>query len=714
MSASTIVGDCPQPAAASGSTALQPAVFAGATFASAFLLFQVQPLIGKFILPWFGGSPAVWTTCMLFFQVVLFLGYAYAHATCRWLSPRGQMRLHLVLLGLALLSLPIAPDVSWKPSDSEQPAWRILLLLAATIGMPYFVLSSTGPLLQAWFGRVSPGRSQYRLYSLSNAGSLLALISFPLFVEPAWASTFQARLWSNGFVVFGLLCGTCAWWAGNAWIAETSPGNTAASDEPAPTLRRRALWLILPGCSCLMLLATTNAVCQNVAPIPFLWVVPLALYLLSFIICFDHARWYRRGPVAAATLVAVWLVAGLDEWPDWFGLSLGTLEQLLAYFAALFGVCMVCHGEVVRSRPSAKYLTEFYLMLSAGGALGGIFVSLVAPALFTTYFECQIGLVLSFVVAGVVGCCALERHLRGAKHRLASHKKSLIIGTIIGEIAALVLIVQWQFQFNDALYRARNFYGTVVVVEDSTDEETTEPFRALVCGSIYHGRQWTAAEKRSLPTCYYHETTAPGLAFAKLQSQPKIRAGVIGLGVGTLATFLRPHDEMRIYEINPEVETIARTYFTYLSDCRGKCNVVLGDARLVLEREAPQQFDILVLDAFTSDAPPVHLLTKEAFEIYLKHLKPDGLLVANVTNSYLDLAPVVERVGSELNLEAVRIRTPPNSAQLHYRTDYVVLSRNVSCLELHAAGTDVAVEAPVEAPLWTDQFSNLYQVLRDE
>jgi hypothetical protein len=462
-----------------------------------------------------------------------------------------------------------------------------------------------------------------------------------------------------------------------------------------------------------MLLATTNEVCQNVAPIPFLWVVPLALYLSSFIICFDHARWYRRGPIAAATLVAVWLVAGLDEWPDWFGLSLGTQEELLAYFAALFGVSMVCHGEVVRSRPSAKYLTEFYLMLSAGGALGGIFVSLVAPALFTTYFECQIGLILSFVVAAVAGWRALEGHLRCTKHRLASCARPLVIVTIVGEMAALVVIVQWQFQFTDAIYRARNFYGTVVVA-DSTTEETTEPYRALACGSVYHGRQWTAAAKRSLPTCYYHEATAPGLAFARLQSRLKIRAGVIGLGVGTLATFLRPADEMRVYEINPEVETIARTYFTYLRDCRGKCEVVMGDARLVLEREAPQQFDILILDAFTSDAPPVHLLTKEAFEIYLKHLKPDGLLVANVTNTYLDLAPVVERVGRELKLKALRIRTPANSARLYYRTDYVVLGRDVPVLGDQLSGASAAVDDSIEAPLWTDQFSNLYQVLRED
>jgi predicted O-methyltransferase YrrM len=712
MSSSTVVSDGRQIAIVSGNTAWQPAVFAGATFFSAFLLFQVQPLIGKFILPWFGGSPAVWTTCMLFFQVVLFLGYAYAHATCRWLSLRGQMRLHLALVAVALLSLPIMPDVSWKPSDSEQPAWRILLLLAVTIGLPYFVLSSTGPLLQAWFGRVSPGRSQYRLYSLSNAGSLLALVSFPLLVEPAWTSTFQARLWSNGFVVFGLLCVLCAWWAGHAPTASPSAGAQATGDEPAPAWRRRALWLLLPGCSCLMLLATTNEVCQNVAPIPFLWVVPLALYLVSFIICFDHARWYRRGPIAAATLVAIWLVAGLNEWPDWFGLSLGTRVQLLAHFAALFGVCMVCHGELVRSRPAAKYLTEFYLMLSAGGALGGIFVSLLAPVLFTTYFEWPIGLVLSFVVAAVAGWCALERPRRGAKHLLAPCARPLVIVNIVGGIAALVLIVQWQFQFTEALYEARNFYGTLFVA-DSTSGQTAEPYRALICGSITHGRQWTAAAKRSLPTCYYHEATAPGLAFARLQSRPKIRAGVIGLGVGTLATFLRPADEMRIYEINPEVQTIARTYFTFLSDCRGKCDVVLGDARLELEREAPQQFDILILDAFTSDAPPVHLLTKEAFEIYLKHLKPHGLLVVHVTNTYLDLAPVVERVGSELKLKARRIRTPANYARLHYRTDYVVLGRDAPALGEQPAEESAAVDDSVEAPLWTDQFSNLYQVLRD-
>jgi hypothetical protein len=387
---------------------------------SAFLLFQIQPLISKFILPWFGGSPAVWTTCMLFFQCLLFCGYAYAHLTSRLLSGRGQALLHLGLIVAAVMMLPITPDAGWKPKPGMDPTWRILGLLAVSVGLPYFVLSATGPLGQAWFSRAYARRSPYRLYALSNFGSLAALLPFPVFFEPAFAADVQAWLWSASFVVFGLLCaGAAVWiWRNRGDRPMGRNTNELASDDQsppasnAPTIGRRILWLALPAAASLMLLATTSQACQNVAVVPLLWVVPLALYLLTFIICFDHERWYRRGTYCAVAAALVFLSAGGADWlsdviPELipaidaksFGLNL--VQQRILYFATMFMVCMVCHGELVRLRPSALHLTEYYLMIAAGGALGGAFVSLVAPRIFPGYWEWNLGLVISFLVVTI-------------------------------------------------------------------------------------------------------------------------------------------------------------------------------------------------------------------------------------------------------------------------------------------------------------------------
>ena len=383
---------------------------------SAFLLFQVQPLISKFILPWFGGSPAVWTTCMLFFQSLLFCGYAYAHLTSRLLSCRGQAILHLVLIAAAIVLLPIAPDESWKPTPEMEPTWRILGLLAVSVGLPYFVLSATGPLGQAWFSRAYRQRSPYRLYALSNFGSLAALITFPILFEPAFAADVQASLWSGAFILFGVLCAGVAIWMwrnrGGEHVRLEQQCDTSSDGSPAnaadkPNVGRRILWLALPACASLMLLATTNQACQNVAVVPFLWVVPLALYLLTFIICFDHERWYRRGPFASVAAALVFLSAGGDDWivdlvssliPSISAraIRLDFFQTRILYFATLFMVCMVCHGELVRLRPKARYLTEFYLMIAAGGALGGVLVSLVAPRVFPGFWEWNIGLLRNF------------------------------------------------------------------------------------------------------------------------------------------------------------------------------------------------------------------------------------------------------------------------------------------------------------------------------
>lgn len=700
-------------------------IYSGAILLSAFLLFQVQPMISRMILPWFGGIPAVWTTAMLFFQIILFLGYFYAHLSAKLFGERNQAAAHLAILALALACLPILPDVTWRPIANDDPTWRILGLLGATVGIPYFVLSTTGPLLQAWFAKSCPGVSPYRLYSLSNVGSLAALLSYPFVFEPNWDLPMQARMWSCGFGMFALLCGACAIVMVRAvrhnrhralvtdvgfidGVADTeTPVHAPLADAP-PTWIQRGLWVALPAVASLMLLSTTNFVCDDVAPVPLLWVIPLTLYLLTFIICFDHERWYRRGPISLATLLFVCVSTVRYVRLDALPLELSFEQDLLLYFATMFGVCLVCHGEVVRLKPSASHLTEFYLLLSAGGALGGILVSLVAPHLFATHMEWDCSLLLAYWICAATGWLAFRDWLP-AQAGAAGAGRVLAIGGAIGTVSGLALtaLVLLTEESEGVIHESRNFYGVVAVVEKDT-HDSQKHNRLFASGTKRHGRQYLAPNLRRLPLAYYGETTAPGVVLREMAARrPALRVGLIGLGVGTIATYARPADTFRFYEINPEVEVIARRYFTYLDDCRGTCEVVLGDARLQMEREPPQNYDVLVLDAFTGDSVPVHLLTKEAFEIYRRHLKPDGVMVVHITNQYLDLKPPVCRLAHEFGFRAERRQTDGSAGEFHYRTEYLVLT---------PCGSHVATP-PADAlaePLWTDHYSNLFQILKDD
>ena len=697
-------------------------VFALAIFISAFLLFQVQPLISKYILPWFGGSPGVWTTAMLFFQVLLFLGYTYSHLTSRLLSLRGQTLLHLALLLVAVLTLPIIPKEAWKPTAEAEPTWRILGLLAATVGLPYFLLSSTGPLLQAWFARAYVGRSPYRLYALSNVGSLLALLSYPVVIEPFLELPRQAGLWSAGFVAYVLTVGWCAVWGLRTAVArqQVLPASEVAREEEddaagAPSWLRRGFWVALPSLGSLMLLATTNHICQDVAVVPFLWVIPLGLYLLSFVICFDHERWYRRGGWAVVAAVLIFLTAGKSHLALIDDLSLP--QELAMYLAAMFATCMICHGELVRVRPGTRHLTEFYLLMSAGGALGGVFASLVAPRVFTTFYEWNLGLLAGFTVALWVGCQAvaqvwLRRNVVSPLAWFSSRGSALACSAIlVGGGVALYYIMVWEQPEAGALYRARNFYGRVAVWELRQDKPA-QHHRAFYSGSENHGRQFVQPNQRQRPIAYFAEHTGVGRTLQCAGRRGPLRVGVVGLGVGTLAAYARPGDLYRFYEINPEVTHIARTWFYFLADCEGRCEVVGGDGRLALEQEQDEPFDVLVLDAFSGDSVPVHLLTREAFEIYLRRLKPHGYLVVNITNWSLDLSPVLRSLADYFQIHTTRIVTRRDEEQLLFPTDYVVLAREAADLAPLPPELPKEYDPPRVVRLWTDHFSNLFQILK--
>jgi SAM-dependent methyltransferase len=669
-------------------------LYAATIFLSAFLLFQVQPLIAKTILPWFGGTAAVWTVCMLFFQLLLLAGYVYSHAYVRVRAPVRRY-VHLALLAVAAATLPLAASAGWKPSGGEDPTWRIFGLLATSVGLPYFVLSTTGPLVQAWYARSHPGATPYRLFALSNLGSMLALLSYPLLVEPLLALGRQAALWSAGFVLFALLCAGLAW-RSRAVDAPASP----AEEAERPGLALQTLWAALAACASTLLLAFTSHMTLNIAAIPFLWVLPLALYLLSFVLCFEASGWYRRWlflPLLAAGLAAVCVTLTQSNPSIW------TLIPL--YSATLFVACMTCHGELARSKPHPRYLTGFYLMLALGGALGGVVVGLLAPNVFDDLYELPLGMA---ALCGLVMLALLRDRASVLHGKWGAAWRFAFLGATIALCVALTRT--YRESSADTRATSRNFYG-VLNVRDSG--EGPEAMRVLSHGTIIHGKQFLEEDRRDWPTTYYGPTSGAGVALIDARTRGPVRVGVVGLGAGTLAAYGRAGDTFRFYDINPQVVELARSEFSFLKDSAARVEVELGDARLSLEREAPQNYDLIALDAFSSDSIPVHLLTVEAFRAYLRHLGPRGVLAVHISNRYLDLVPVVQQAARALSLELRQVENEDDDEAGVYRSDWLLLSASPAAFDstlLKAAAK--RVDAAPRVGLWTDDYSDLYRILK--
>jgi SAM-dependent methyltransferase/MFS family permease len=667
-------------------------LYAGTIFLSSFLLFLVQPLIARLILPWFGGSAAVWTTCMLFFQALLLAGYAYAHVLVRWSNKKAEVSIHTLLLIAALATLPIAPSEAWKPQGTEEPVSRILLLLGASVGLPYFLLAATSPLLQAWFARARPGENPYRLFAVSNLASLVALVGYPFLVEPFLGGTAQVRVWSWLFAGFAVLCAAVAWFTPRRDV-EAKPADEARASEKSPYL----LWLALAATGSVLLLAVTNHLTQNVASVPLLWLAPLTLYLASFIVTFEGGRWYR--PQWLWIIVLVWLIAMgwllVDSEHD-FDLPM----QLGIYLPGLFFGCLFCHGELYRLRPPPSQLTAFYLAVSAGGALGGFAVAVLAPLAFSGYYELGIGLVVLALLAA----------LRFANLSMVARYSSLAV--LLG-VAGCAAYDGFRYH-NDVRVATRSFYGVLRVKEYGMPGDESH-LRRLVHGAIMHGEQYLHDKFRTMLTTYYHEDSGIGAAIRSLGAEPA-RVGVIGLGTGTIAAYGRAGDTYRFYDIDARVMRVATTEFTYLADSAAKIELVLGDARLALEREAPQDFDVLAVDAFSSDAIPVHLITREALGVYLKHVKPEGIVAFHVSNRFLDLVPVIARLAREHGAHAMLVRDDPDEEEdsRRSRSDWVLVSRDPAALEREAIVERGAVEAEdkPEWRTWTDDYSNLIQILK--
>jgi hypothetical protein len=621
---------------------------------------------------------------------------------------------HIALLVVVAAMLPMAPSAGWKPQPGGEPTWRILALLAACLGLPYLALAATAPLLQAWLHRLHPGRSPYRLYALSNLASLLGLVSYPFVIEPALPRHLQALLWSaglGGFILLSIGCAIITMAGGKLGEgqAPSLPPSAGATEEFAEvTASHRVLWLCLPALACVLLLATTNKICQDIAVVPFLWVLPLAVYLLSFIVCFDSPRWYRRKSFGPALFVTMGVIGSCSSVLRDVG---GSIVEIGAYCAALFAACMVCHGELARLKPAPRHLTGYYLMIALGGAVGGALVALVAPLVFRDYYELPLGL----LACAVAAMAAWRLDPRSILRRRASAR---VWGILIASLVVLGFLLlqpsseQAGSSTSTIVGRWRNFYG-VLTIWDRGEKDPKSHIQVLENGLIMHGLEFVDPTKRNLPAAYYAPSSGVGVTMRYFPRQTNRRIGVVGLGVGTIAGYAQPGDYLRFYEINPKVVELARTRFHFLPDCKGQVEVVLGDARLSMENEAPQDLDILVLDAFSGDAIPVHLLTRECFEMYLGHCREDAVIAVHISNRHLDLRPVMKKLAEHFGLRAIKIEdTKADAATQKYDSVWILLTRNDEFIRRGNLGG--LVPSHRSGPgfhLWTDDETSLFPIL---
>jgi len=691
-------------------------LYAITIFLSAFLLFQVELMMGKFVLPFYGGGPSVWSTALLVFQVLLLCGYAYSTFVSTSLAPNRQAKLHLGLIGAcALLMLlqalfwhtPLFPRISWLSGGSAYPVPQISVLLLLGAGAPSILLSANSPLCQSWFASSSQ-TSPYRLYAVSNLGSLLGLISYPFLIEPKFTLTTQAWAWSGLFVLVLICSALCS------FLRMREPGRPQPelAHKPqkkvgAPAHESRVWWLVLAACSCTMLLATTNIICQQVAPVPLLWVLPLSLYLLSFIVCFDHPRWYRREIFLPLYVVLAYMA--LVALPSYNEIRI--LQVVLILGSALFAVCMICHGELARSKPPVEQLTSYYLTIAAGGALGSAFVALFAPLIFDRFWEYHIGLLGCGVLFVVAVLRDRESWLRRTRYGIPIFA-SLGILLAVGALYMLDKGLDREVQPNTTvLKRSRNFFGIKLVVRKPAAV-------GLFHGRTLHGAQSLLPASRNEPLVYYSRPTGVGILldqFPRSADHPNLRVGIIGLGAGSLAAYAQADDYYRFYEIDPAVAEFSSgsdPYFTFVESSPAKIDVVQGDARVRLQEEFSRgeghDFDVLVVDAFSGDSIPVHLLTRQAIELYLQRIRgPHSVIAFHLSNSALDLRPLMASLARTYQLASIEVRTPAGLDPL-----WVLLSRDPSALRLPGLVADgKPLQVSHEVAPWTDDYTSPYQLL---
>jgi hypothetical protein len=664
-------------------------------FLSAFLLFLVQPLAGRVILPWFGGTPAVWSTCMLFFQVLLLGGYASAYFLHRCLRPKMQLFVYTSLVLLSAGILDILPSAARAAQwSTTSPVLAVLLVLLGSVGLPYFALSILSPSLQAWFSMAEKDKVPYRLYAVSNLGSLLALFAYPALLEPLFTVQDQAKIWASLYYLFALLLLLFVFVLGARISAGHSCSIHESADASPPSWRFTSMWFLLAATSSTLLLAVTNHITYNIAVIPLFWLVPLGIYLLTFILAFESDRYYSRKLLLPITML---LILNLGD-QNYTG-SGASLAFALSYaLLALFCCCLVCHGELARLKPQPSQLTRFYLVVALGGAAGGIFVVLVAPALFSDFYELPSALIV--LVAAVDFLLLTDKQLR-----LAFGRKYVYASLIVCTIVVLSIMLSNKGTYADSVAQHRNFYGVLRVVRTNSGDPK-EAQHVLMHGRVIHGSQYLSPDKKRLGTTYFGPASAIGRVLLNYKSSEPRRVAVIGLGAGTVATYGKQGDSFRFYEINPDSVFFAQKYFSFISDTSAQVDIVDGDARISLAREPEQLFDILFIDAFSGDAIPVHLLTKEAFELYFRRLTIDGVIVVHISNRYLDLAPVLSGIAAYFGVSlAVTPILGPDGSSL---PRYAVLTRNNTVSDLFKEDQPPQSDTHL---LWTDDYSNVVTLL---
>lgn len=674
---------------------------------SAFLLFQIQPMIAKVILPLFGGGAAIWTACLLFFQGMLLLGYAYAHGLTKLSNVKHQLVIHGVLLLFTLLALPYAISIAEYSHLSSAPLQGILLILCSTIGLPYFLLSATGPLVQRWQGLSAQNTLPYKLYSVSNIGSLVALISYPFIFEPWLPLAQQSYLWSIAYagLVATFLALIFSLFKQHQQLTQNAHQERVT--KTSLTYTTRLLWLLLSAVGVMLLVSTTNAMTQNIPPVPFLWILPLCLYLLTFIVCFHSPKWYVRWYWLSFFILSAFAAILMF----FIGSQFDILSQTLMYSFILFSACMLCHGELVHLKPSHDRLTQFYLFMALGGFLGSVFVSIIAEQIFVQFTEFPLAIAATLLL--FIGCIAIE------KHPLKVNKIVIQSGLSLTLVLLVTLFIQLQHQFNQHdVASARNFYGLIKVVDINT-EKVKE--RRLIDGTTSHGTQSLIAEQENVPKSYYRQGTGAALALEKLlpvgQQYEPLNVGLIGLGAGTLAAYGKPLEYYHFYELNPAVNEFAHTYFSYIKHSKAAVDVSIGDGRALLQQEyaeyGSQQYDVLVVDAFSGDAIPTHLLTQEAFALYWLHLKSKGVLALHISNTHLDLKALTRTLAKTVNKEALYIKTQATHADEN-DAEWVLITDNEQFLTQYTV-KKLTTPWPASSDktlLWTDDYSNLLSVLK--
>ncbi|MGJ8682699.1 fused MFS/spermidine synthase [Paraglaciecola sp.] len=673
------------------------------------MIFQIQPLASKVLLPLFGGGAGVWTTCLFFFQLFLLVGYFYAHTLSKLKNIKAQVLIHVCLVLCSYWVLPF--ELAHSEFSFTNPSIDIVWLLTVSIGLPFAILSATSPLMQSWFTFSRQTGNPYQLYAISNFGSFLALILYPVLVEPFVTLELQSILWTIGYVVFSILIGYIGFKLSKL---ETGVVSEKIGREPTvnTSIKHFVIWFLLSALGVVLLVSVTNAMSQNIPPVPFLWLSPLAIYLVTYIVCFGNIRFYKPN----VWLVIYGITAFIALFIYFIGGQFDIATQVTLYLLILFSATMVCHGELSKLKPKTEHATFFYLVISLGGVFGSFMVSFISPLIFDEFTEYPIAIFSVFILFSFSALLKTSaKQDSSIKNTLIWFNNRTVMASISGVVGVLWLLMFYSMnllyqQFD--LDKSRNFYG-ILSVKDIVQGDVEE--RRLVDGSTAHGAQ-SLNEDVTLPLSYYRPNTGVELVLSELSKDENIDVGIIGLGVGALGAYGNEGDNYHFYELNPAVIEFANRHFRFLKQSKANISVRLGDARISLQKEFDKgithQFDVLVVDAFSGDVIPTHLLTREAFKLYHQQITSQGTIILHISNRHLDLLPVVLGNAKYLGMQALLFST--QGGKQEHDTDWVILTNKTSILtkmDFQKTRINLA-DNQLYTVDWTDDYSSILPILK--